>query len=60
MENVRLEHQHKERSDMRTKAILAAMVLALIPLSSVAQDFNAGLAAYQSGDYMMLRLCLRL
>lgn len=36
---------------MRTKAIFAAMLLALASLPSVAQDFNAGLAAYQSGDY---------
>lgn len=36
---------------MRTKAIFAAMVLALVPLPSVAQDFDVGLAAYQRGDY---------
>lgn len=50
MGNVRLEHQHKERSAMRTKAILAAMVLALLPLPSVAQDFDVGRTAFLSGN----------
>lgn len=36
---------------MRTKAIFAAMLLALAPLPSVSQDFDVGRAAYASGDY---------
>ena len=35
---------------MRTKAIFVAMLLPLAPLPSVAQDVDAGLAAYLSGD----------
>jgi TPR repeat protein len=36
---------------MRTKTLFVAMLLALAPLPSVAQDFDKGLAAYKSGDY---------
>ena len=36
---------------MRTKAIFVTMLLALAPLPSVAQDFDAGVAAYNNGDY---------
>ena len=36
---------------MRTNAIFVAILLALIPLPGVAQDYDVGLAAYQSGDY---------
>ena len=36
---------------MKTKAIFVAMLLALAPLPSVAQDFDAGVAAYASGYY---------
>ena len=36
---------------MRTQALFVAMLLALSPLPSVAQDFDAGVAAYASGDY---------
>jgi uncharacterized protein len=37
---------------MRTKALFSAMLLALAPLPIVAQDFNAGLAAAERGDYV--------
>ncbi len=36
---------------MRAKAIFAAMLLALAPLPSVAQDFDVAVAAFKSGDY---------
>lgn len=36
---------------MRNKALFVAMLLALAPLPSVAQDFDKGLAAYQRSDY---------
>lgn len=36
---------------MRTNATFVAMLLALAPLPSFAQDWYIGLAAYDSGDY---------
>lgn len=36
---------------MRAKAIFTAMLLAVAPLPIVAQDFNAGWIAYNSGNY---------
>lgn len=46
-----LERENKERFVMRTQALLLAMLLASAPLPSFAQDFDAGLAAYNNGDY---------
>lgn len=36
---------------MRTNVLFVAMLLALAPLPSVAQDYDVGLVAYESGDY---------
>ena len=36
---------------MRTRALLVALILALTPVPGAAQDFDAGVAAYLSGDY---------